>query len=650
MTQKTRNTKPQFFLPEPEPELGGSGSALVVLGIICLISWLSASAGSAMLTGGALAAAGLLMVWQPVRLRVPPGCWIGAGLWVGGVALTFLPSDASAWPAWRESLAAAGVDTGRRHTPQPLAALGSLAVMAATGLVALWAACQGCSHHRRLATGFVATVAIYALLAWLGPGLLNFKANASGHFGFFPNRNHTATLLVMGCMASLGLMVQGARWRHPWQTGAAVVLLVFFVGILFSLTISRAGIILLATGGGLWILLAGRRYLQGHVGKAVALTIVAAVLILPLLNTPVRQRLEESIEKVVATAEGGEIAPWSERLDHLDSRFAIQRDTIAMIADAPLSGWGAGQFGNVFRQYQGRSAKLSESVCLHPESDWLWMAAETGIPATLGLAGVVLALVLPAVSRIRRGRVRALRAGLLVAALVLPLHGFLDVPGHKFALLWTAAGLLALAAGEQPATRFPRVSIIGWRLAGTAVAALGAFMVYGSVSGSPLLAADRSEHLLAAARALYLEEQRRSLSETPGSLDPPDDPLEIGIKLLDQAAVLTPLDARVAELKGMLALHFDDKDEIARQSFAIQRALEPNRISAPLAQADGWARINPQETRNLWIEAMQRARRMEQRFPGTPWEDITLKRIQQTARGSEALKEAAMDAAGGEPD
>lgn len=615
------------------------GIALALLGVICFLSWISSSAESEALTGGALTAAGLLMLWQPVRQQVPVWCWGAAGIWVLGSFLAFLPADAASWPAWRGSLAAAGVDSGRLFTPQPMAALGSLAVMTATGLVALWAASQGSGQGERLASGFVAAVVLYTLLAWLGPELLNFAIHptGTGSFGFFPNRNHTATLLVMGSMVSLGLVAQGVRWCSPWQIGAASVALIFLLGALFSLNISRAGIALLVAGSGFWVLAAGPRYLRGHMGKAVALIVGGAVLIFPLLDTPVRQRLEEALEKFSTAPDAGEGLPLVERLGHLDSRVAIHRDTAAMISDAPLGGWGAGQFTFVFPHYQEQTAGLSESVCLHPESDWLWMAAECGIPATLALAGLTLGLMILALRNIRRGPSRALRAGLLAAAVILCLHGLLDVPGHKFSLLWSAAGLLALANGARLPARFPRVSSAAWRLGGLAVAALGACIVHGSATGKPLLATARAEQLFTQAGEIYLEEHRKALDEEAPTMPPGEDPLEHGIEILKLATGLTPLDQRIAGLKGMLALHFDDMDELARDSFAIQRALEPKRINLPLAQADAWSRIDPRETGELWVEAMRRAKRMEESAPGGGWEARVHERITQRARGSQEL-------------
>lgn len=634
-----------------ERELGGSGIAMGGLGIICFLSWVSASAESGYVTGGALTAAGLLMIWKPVRQQVPAAWWIAGSVWLLGSLLAFSPLDHTAWPAWRESFTAAGIETGNLVTPQSLAALGSFMVMAAAGMVALWAVGHSGELRKRLSlgVGFVVAVVIYAFMAWLCRDFLDLRTNDHGTFGFFPNRNHSATLLVMGSLVSLGLLTQGGRWRCPWMIGVGTACLVFLIWVLFSQSISRGGILLLATGSAAWTLLVRPRYLGGHVGKAVGLALGGAALIFLMLDSPVRHRLDETFRKISQGSDADGSGNSLQRLENFDARIAIQRDTATMILDAPLSGWGPGQFAFIFPQYQSRTASQSRNEFLHPESDWLWMAAENGIPATLALAVLALAVFVPALKDVRQGRSRALRAGFLVAAAVVPLHGLFDVPGHQFSLLWCSAILLSLAACPRPLAKFPLPYAIGWRLAGAAVATLGAVMLHADLKGTPLLASERANKLFNEANESYREDRLKSAAamkagEDPSIVDP--DPLEIQIRNLQEAVGLMPLDPRIRGLLGMLALHFDHMDATARDSFAMQRVLDPIRINLPLAQADAWAKIDPLETRSLWLEAMERAASMEERFPGTDWKIISYTRILQRARGSAELAGVAIEAAG----
>ncbi|NQX02091.1 O-antigen ligase family protein [bacterium] len=628
---------------DPDDEENRGGGALLAFGLLCFCAWLSASADGAALTGGALALAGGLMVRCPLRTRVPLACWLAAAVWLCGSLAAFLPASLMDAPAWRGLLEAAGIDTGRRITPQPLAALGSLAEVTAIGVVALWAANQRPGRRGMAAMAFAVAVAIYALLAWLGPGLLHFRSNAQGTFGFFPNRNHSATLGVMGAMVALGLLTQGVRRGKPWQIGGGLGVLGFLLWVLFSLSISRAGLLLAVIGAALWLILAGRRQLGGNVGKAIALVAGGGLLVFLLVESPVKTRLEQALGRLQNDPAAQQVDPLLRRLEQLDSRGAIHRDTRAMIAGAPWTGWGKGQFAVVFPQYQQATGDLTKSQCLHPESDWLWMAAESGWPATLALAALGLAAVLPVIRAVRTGRSRALRAGLLTACLILPIHGLFDVPGHGFSLLWTSALLLALASGPPRAARWPRISAAGWRLAGLAVAGFGLLLAVGTRPGGQLPAARQSARLMDEALAIYQNEHR------PGGAEPAPgapEPLETGLAKLAEAAVLTPLDPRVHGLRGMLALHFDEHDDLARRSFAAQRALEPSWVALPLHQAAAWSKINPAETASLWREAMRRADESARGFPGTPWREETYERILTTARGIPELEAAARQIAG----
>lgn len=622
---------------------GGGGS--VGFGLLCFCAWLSASADGAALTGGALAVAGLLMVWRPVRTRISGFCWIAVGIWFFGSLTAFLPASLIATPAWREVLEAGGIDSGRRITPQPWAALGSMAGMTAAGVVALWAAHLQPSRRGGFAMAFAMAVAIYALLAWQAPGILNFKSNAHGTFGFFPNRNHTATLLVMGGVVALGLLAQGIRRCQHWQTSGGAVILLFLLWVLSSLSISRAGVVLMGAGGIFWLILAGRHYRGGNAGKAVALAMGGGLLIFFLLETPVRQRIERMVGSLGSDATQSGAGPVRGRLENLDSRVAIYQDTAAMIADAPWSGWGQGQFSVVFPQYQHESAALAGRHCLHPESDWLWMAAESGVPATLALAALALAVVLPVVGSIRQGRSRAVRAGLLVAALIVPLHGLIDVPGHRFSLLWISAWLLALAAGERRQPRFPHAAAAGWRLAGVTVAGFGLAMLGGARTGRPLLAGDRADLLFRESLELYRQDRLAGAATTPGA----GDPLEAGLGKLAEASALTPLEPRIRGLEGVLALHYDDKDEQARQAFAIQRLLEPAWVELPLIQADGWLKIDAGETGALWKLAMERAGNRDLKDPAAQASRQVLEQIRQRAHQSSELMDLAREAAAVDP-
>lgn len=617
--------------------------------ILCFLAWLSSSADRESLQGAALTLAGVLMICHPVRKRVPPAVWFAAAIWLVASLLAFLPGNLIGRPEWRDSLAAVGIDTGGLITPQPAAAFASLSVTLASGTVALWAANQANRRSGRLCIGVACAIALYALIAWLGPALLNFRPNASDSFGFFPNRNHTATLLVMGSMVSLGVVMQGIRQRSRMGIICGAVILIFLLVILASQSVSRAGIVLLVCGFVIWFLIVGPRYLGGHAGKAAALLAGGGLLLFAIVDTPVKQRISAMTQVLMAEKTADDRPPGTGLPGKaLDARLALQLDTLGLIGGAPYTGWGTGQFRYLFPQFQNHTLALAHKNCLHPESDWLWIAAERGIPAAAALLALGLSAAFASVKSIRQGRCRARRSGLLAAALVLPIHGLFDVPGHHFSLLWTSALLFALASSAGRTPGRPKAAAIGWRIAGLAVTAFGILMVRGGWTASSFSPASRADQLLEESLELYRQEhlQYSTATDVGAQCDPlVPDRLETALEKLNRATALTPLDHRLWGLQGMIALHFDDRDEIARRSFAAQRALEPAWVGVPLFQAEAWSKINPLETRELWKEAMRRASQFNRNSDGEYSRERVYDIILKTARELPALRDAALELA-----
>jgi hypothetical protein len=119
---------------------------------------------------------------------------------------------------------------------------------------------------------------------------------------------------------------------------------------------------------------------------------------------------------------------------------------VRMICDAPWTGSGIGQFRYVFAQYRKDSARAAN--VLHPESDWLMVAAESGVPSALVLAALAAWFVAVCwKSRDASGGMLRWTAASAVFAAVL--HGIIDVPWHRVSLGWF---LLTVAAVSVPAS------------------------------------------------------------------------------------------------------------------------------------------------------------------------------------------------------
>jgi O-antigen ligase len=247
----------------------------------------------------------------------------------------------------------------------------------------------------------------------------------SGFFGTFVNGNQAASLLTLSALIAAGLALRShGALRIAAATSATLsVAVVLWTG-------SRAGILALGLGGGLFIgLMLSRRFGPGR-GALLALALLVAGGGFTLwASEGVRAR-------VASTA--------SDRLS--DQKIRGWRDTQQLVRAYPLTGVGRGAFeapASAFRADE-------EGVRLaYPENIALQLLSEWGIPFTLALllaAMVAAARFVRVVPRLDPSSQAAACA--VVAVLVHELADFgLELPGVAFP---TVAALgLVVARGEQ---------------------------------------------------------------------------------------------------------------------------------------------------------------------------------------------------------
>jgi O-antigen ligase len=398
-----------------------------------------------------VAGAGLGMVAG--RPSGSPGWWpaLAALLFAVAAALALLPAG-EYLPAWRAGTPAA-VPLAASFAAMPAQQLFWWLALAGT-IVAAWFLLASPLDVRALrvflhaVAGIVAAYAIVSIVqtqtAW------TFPFSGGANFGLLPNRNHTASLLVVGSIVSFGLM----QWEavHHHRAGAALAALwgaPSLAALLFFST-SRAGVVFLALGFVLWAAGAAGQAVKRRTAlvAAVILTVFLAVLLLTGGST-VRDRLGALWRASLDSGEG-DSRP-------VDFRQPVFLDTWKMINDAPLTGQGLGHFEFVFPHY--RDASLTAARVLHPESDWLMVAAESGLPALLALlvlAGWYLARCWHA-RRESSGLLRWTVASAIAAVLA---HGVVDVPWHRPALGWflLVVALASVPPGAGP-LRWPKL----WR-------------------------------------------------------------------------------------------------------------------------------------------------------------------------------------------
>ena len=556
-----------------------------------------------------LVCAGAAMILCPPRLQVEWRLWIAAAALVGCASLAFLPARWLPEPAWRRMLETTpSIALPGTVSTAPALTFFWLTLLALSLLVGLFLLAQPIRTRwlltftllAALAAGVYAAMAIYAKqTGWTYP----YAADAS--FGFFPNRNHTATFLFVGSLLALGVLgtvLREGRWIAGLLAGGVVA--VCGAGLAFY-SPSRGGIVFLLVGVLLWFAGLGRRNRDPRLVVSFTVILLASGAVFLFAGGEVRDRLLGSTPTPEATgrpgvpdapaASPGIPSPGAGPGDAMhnvptEMRLRIYRDALDVVRDFPVTGVGLGTFALIFPQY--RHAEVSEAVVIHPESDWLMLATEAGVPAALCLA-VLLAL---AATRLRPEREHPywpLRWGCAVAVAAAALHGVVDVPVHRAPLGWwllVVAGLALQSARTGPAgrSRAQHVLFVG---GGVAALVLGVQLVraqwFGGRPLPPFSFADEQDRYF------------RMIQPNP----------EDAVHLARQIVREHPMQSEGYLTLGQGLFLFEGTDAEVDAVFLAQRRLDPITTTAAVWQGDTWLPQDPARTAALWLNALARRTR-----------------------------------------
>jgi hypothetical protein len=584
----------------------------LLIGLIFILA-LGAAGPWPLRTGTMALALGILMGFAPPVIRFrKPVVFLSAGFLIFGLA-SFLPAGIFGIPGWRENLKGLGVETGDLVAIQSKQALEYHLSFLLLFLSGLWILGQrfSASATRNLALTFVLAVAAYALVSKLLETQIDLN-HGKLKFGFFPNRNHTSNLLSAGFLCGLGIVFQSVRNKNFYRLAASSVAAGVILWAVLSWNLSRSGIALCLAGPLLWLVLLGRRYFGKQEIKVLGLVVLLAGGVYGLSEFRVKDRVDKTIEKVEKISWKDEDAASEVKLTDLDVRVPIAIDTAGMIADAPLSGVGAGQFRWVFPQYREQTIVVNRPVAVHPESSWLWLAAELGIPAAACVLGLVVFLFVRGVKNIKKAnhRDRALRIGCLVAAALVPLHGIFDVPAHRPALFLAALLLYALSqnpvARESEPTKFSRWSSLALALL---LIAVGVRLLGASWFGWTPSHIVKSQERLAEGVAIY--GRVSDLNNLPSPFESLELRKQID-RLAERSTPDAPLDGRLYRLSALALLPLNFEREKTARNFGIDRALTPYSVSIPLLHASAALFYNPDEVKKGWSAAVERAKAVDQ--------------------------------------
>ena len=593
-------------------------TAQSVSSLAAFVLLLTGAAAAVFLAGGApqgnlgvfLLCAGTALVLCPPRAKVSWSLWLTAAALGTCSAASLLPARFFHELLWHRSLGSVPdlpLPATVSATPQQTAFW--LAILAVTLLTGLFTLTQPVRSRGllTLALAAVGVCGVYAglsIFARLSGWHYPFASDAA--FGFFPNRNHTATLLVTGSILSVGILGVAFRERRWLSADWAVAVLTLCAAGLLFFSASRAGVVFLGIGVLGWVAGLGSRHRNRPLLLVVGVVILTAAGGFLFLKNDARDRLLRSVS-ASDPARSGTLTT--------DDRLRIYRDTLTVIRDAPLTGTGLGTFSLVFPPYRHASANIS--LVLHPESDWLMVAAENGLPALACLASLAF-LVIRNWRPARNHPYWPLRWGFLAAAGAGILHGFVDVPAHRTALGWWILVLAALALQPgRAADDLPRPSgPAAWLVRGVFI--LGGLLA--CVLGVQLV---RAEWFHAPALPPYVAGQAEA--EIARLFARHDN--EAALEKARAAVQASPLSPDLYFQLGTLATYFYDTDAEVDRTFRIQRLLNPCTPEVPQSEAAAWLPFNPANAVPLDVEALQRMERLRpgsvgRRDPTAYWQEL----------------------------
>jgi len=559
-----------------------------------------------------LLSGGILLVRSP-RQATPWVLWVLVILLVILTGASLLPSGWLAHPSWRGVLGqfpCASLLGTISLSPYDTAGWGFMLFLSL--LVALYVLGYPLERRELTIAAMVAVtgVVLYALLAlvswqtgWVYP-FSEVDPDYPKVFGFFPNRNHSAGFLATGAILSLGLVYAGKRENLLLRV-AALGAFLFLCYCLLFVSVSRGGVIALGLGLMIWIVGLGSRQRPWWLLPSLILIVALICVRFAGSDSALLQRFQGVSGGSVSAASNtsGNTAPSLTS----DARVALAKDTIRIIRDYPLTGTGAGTFASVYPFYAAASL-MDKTSALHPESDWLMVAAECGLPALL-VPVVALWFLWRRIPRLRSlpdGR-WPLRWAFISAFLAEILHGFVDVPLHRLELGWWVMILggigfaLPAAGGEVDAISVSlKIQRILFLAAGAVMVLFGGWMVASQLFAvkdlPPFESINGRDRVLM--RYAYADTSMEQLGPI--------------FRECDRLIARYPMNCEVPHQYGIFLVQEQRELPLAERLF--ERARKLTGFNADLAFFQGKFLIasDPKETLRIWKEALEFQMRLDE--------------------------------------
>ena len=532
---------------------------------------------------------GLLMVIAPVQRQLPTFVKFCMLVFVLVPLCGFFPAN---WlgppPSWRTQLSTNwGIDLAGTVSPQPGTTFEAWILLAA-GMGWFWF-CLGREFQtpdrrsilRIITLGgvFIAGLTLAQSMNLLNIPIWPEKSPFPPPLtGPFPNRNIISSLAALTAVLCAACAYDAYRQRSRLWLVFGISILVP-TGVIVTNT-SRAGMVLLALGLGMWLVTSGmRRGFFKKIALAGSVGLVLGSLLLFYAPTLTHRLKTDATPSGIVS----------------DSRFLIYGETIDLIAKDPWTGISLGNFAEVFGVTNNIDNTTSQM--LHPESDWLWMLTEGGLLLAIPAGLIVIWLVGGtgpwtggSEDTRRRRQDRRLRNAAGLCFFLGIAHGIVDIPNHNFGYAVLSL-LFAGIAVHQRNFRTPAgaISRFGARLAGLAI--LATSVNWASLAlGRPILASDSSAAIL----------RQKAAAQANSSHD------QEALASVNEAIQYAPLQGMSYFLRAQILLRLGRPSNAALADFARARALYPRYVPICMDEAQIWLKFDPPRAIIPWREALRR--------------------------------------------
>lgn len=297
--------------------------------------------------------------------------------------------------------------------------------------------------------------AVYGIWAYVsGSGMILFTEKWAYQLSLtstFVNRNHYAVFAGMGLITSFGLAIRylkrdasGAfdssrRFLNSMENLSLSVFVLTGLCVVTAsallLTKSRGGVIFTAIG---LIVLIMLLQAGGTLRKRTSLALVGGMMALGIVTFAVS---------------GGGLADRIAGQLFKSDRALVHKIALNAIADAPLTGHGAGSFPALFHIYRGKDFPAISPAYASAHSVYLEFAAEAGLIAAAGYFGMLLLIVIRCfVGTLQRRRHQMYSAVGAATAVLVAFHSYFDFGPQIPGVSVTFAAILGVAYAQSWST------------------------------------------------------------------------------------------------------------------------------------------------------------------------------------------------------